>query len=66
MAPKRPEKKPMQTTEAKMMGIRLYVPRDVHKQFRVLAAQNETDMATLARRVVEEYVARHAPRGGVK
>jgi hypothetical protein len=66
MARKLPEKPPMQTTEAKMMGIRLYVPRDVHKQFRILAAQHETDMATLARRVVEEYVARNAPKGSGK
>lgn len=58
MARKKTEKPKMPATEEaiEMKAVRLYLTRDVHDEFRVLAAKERTNMAILARRVIEEYV----------
>jgi hypothetical protein len=63
MARKKAERPEMTTTQSELKYVRLQLPRDIHKQFRILAVQQDTDMANLARRIVEEYVARHVPKG---
>src|SRR5215471_17985903 len=39
--------------------VRLYLPVELHERFRALAVREGVSMAMLARRVVEEFVARH-------
>jgi hypothetical protein len=66
MARKRAEEPKVPTTKSELKYVRLQLPRDIHKQFRILAVQQDTDMANLARKIVEEYVARHTLKGGSK
>jgi hypothetical protein len=43
--------------------VRLALPPQDHKEFRKLAAAEETNMALLARRIVQEYIARKRKEG---
>lgn len=64
MARKKTEKTPMPATDtaAEMKAVRLYLPADVQQRLRVLAAEEGTNMALMARKIVMEYVAKR-PRG---
>jgi hypothetical protein len=64
MARKKTEQPKMQATEAEMKFVRLQLPPDEHRKLRRLAADEETNMALLARRIVLEYLSRHTPKGG--
>jgi hypothetical protein len=66
MARKKTETPKMPTTEVEMKFVRLQLPPGDHKKLRQLAADEETNMAILARRIVQEYLARHTPKGGAK
>lgn len=57
---------PVTTTEEKLKAVRLYLPADQHKKLRRLAADCETNMALMARRIVLEYLAAHTPKGAAK
>jgi hypothetical protein len=39
-------------------AVRLELPLEIHKQFRIEAAKEDTSMASIARRLVEEWVAK--------
>lgn len=56
MARKKVEK--MVATEKEVMFVRLALPIGTHDQFRVAAAENRTTMAELARKLVEDYLAK--------
>lgn len=64
MARKKTESPAMPTTEAELRVVRLALPPDDHREFRKLAAAEETNMALLARRVIQEYIARQKKAGG--
>ena len=59
MARKKTEKPKMPATQAetRLRAVRLFVTSDVYGEFKVMAAKEDVPMATLARRVIEEYVA---------
>ena len=59
MARKKTEKPKMPATQAepKMRAVRLFLAASVYGEFKVMAAKEDVPMATLARRVIEEYVA---------
>lgn len=46
--------------------VRLELPPEDHRMLRRLAADEETNMALLARRIIQEYIARHGQKGGAK
>jgi CopG-like RHH_1 or ribbon-helix-helix domain, RHH_5 len=54
---------PAATEEAALMLVRLELPKDVHKQFRVEAAKEGVSMARMARTLVEEWVAERQAGG---
>jgi hypothetical protein len=56
MARKRVEK--MVATEPTTKVVRLELPIESHDQFRIAAAMERTNMATLARRIVEDYLSK--------
>jgi hypothetical protein len=62
MARKKPEEK-MEATETELRVVRLALPPEDHREFRKLAAAEETNMALLARRIVREYIARRRQEG---
>lgn len=66
MARKKTEKPVTPATEAQseLRAVRLYLPKEHHKMLRKLAADEETNMALLARRIVSEYVVKHSQKGG--
>jgi hypothetical protein len=64
MATKKAEKPKMPATEVEMRVVRLALPREDHKEFRKLAAAEEINMAMLARRIVQEWIARQRKAGG--
>jgi hypothetical protein len=66
MARKKAEAPKMPATEVEWRFVRLQLPPDEHKKFRRLAADEDTNMALLARRIVREYIASHTPKGGAK
>lgn len=68
MARKKTEQAPMPATETQpdLRAVRLYLPAVHHKMLRKMAADQETNMALLARRIVMEYITTHAPKGGGK
>ena len=45
------------TEETGLKLVRLELPTDVHKQFRVEAAREGLSMAAMARKLVEEWIA---------
>jgi hypothetical protein len=51
-------------TEIEGKSIRLELPPDVHQHFRVEAAKEGMSMAAVARRLVEEYLAKRKSKGG--
>jgi hypothetical protein len=63
-ATKKTEKAKMQATQEELRAVRLYLPADDHRKLRRLAADEETNMALLARRIVQEYIARHSAKEG--
>lgn len=61
MARKQAEGKPeMIATDEKLRAVRLELPEDVHKLLRLEAAKEDTSLAALARKAVEEYLKRKA------
>jgi hypothetical protein len=68
MARKKTEQDPMPGTETQpdLRAVRLYLPADDHRKLRRMAADEETNMAILARRIVQDYIAKNAPKGGAK
>jgi hypothetical protein len=50
--------------EDKVIILRL--PVEEHKKLRRVAADNETNMALMARKIVMDYLAAHGPKGGGK
>jgi hypothetical protein len=58
MARKKTEAAKMPTATDELRLVRLQLPPAEHKEFRKLAAEEETNMALLARRVVLDYIAR--------
>jgi hypothetical protein len=65
MARKKMGEPAMPATETEKRAVRLYLPQEVHDEFRVIAAKQRTNMALLARKIIEEYV-RSAKKGGAK
>ena len=62
-------KMPATETEPEMKAVRLYLPKDVHKLLRQLAADNETNMAIMARKIVVEHLTKTKgpkPKGATK
>lgn len=47
----------MPATAEELRLVRLQLPAAEHKEFRKLAAEEETNMAILARRVILDYIA---------
>jgi hypothetical protein len=54
----------MQATETELRVVRLALPPEDHREFRKLAAAEETNMALLARRIIQEWIARQRKAGG--
>lgn len=50
--------------EDKGRFVRLQLPVEEHRKLRRLAADEDTNMALLTRRIVLEYLAKHTPKGG--
>jgi hypothetical protein len=44
-------------------SVRLYLPIEDHRRLRRLAADNDTNMALLTRKIVMEYIAKHPLKG---
>jgi hypothetical protein len=63
MARKKTEAPKMPTATGELRLVRLQLPASAHKEFRKLAAAEETNMAILARRVVMEYIERKLKEG---
>jgi hypothetical protein len=63
---KKVEKKPVPATQTEMRFVRLQLPEDDHKKLRRMAADRETNMALLAREVVQEFIAKNWKGGAVK
>jgi hypothetical protein len=59
MARKKTEKPAMPATQPELRSVRLYLPIEDHRKLRRLAADNDTNMALLARRIVQEWIGRH-------
>ncbi len=51
----RRKKLPAVAEQPSLKLVRLQLPAEVHRQFRIEAAKNGMSMATLARRLVEEW-----------
>jgi hypothetical protein len=54
----------MQATEVELRVVRLALPPVDHREFRKLAAAEETNTAPLARRIIQEWIARQRKGGG--
>ncbi len=63
MARKKTEALKMPTATDELRLVRLQLPPAEHKEFRKLAAEEETNMALLARRVILEYIERKRKEG---
>ena len=53
----------MPTTQAEMRAVRLYLPLEDHRKLRRLAADNDTNMALMARKIVMDHLARVSREG---
>jgi hypothetical protein len=62
---KKTEKKPVQATQEALRSVRLQLPPDDHKKLRRLAADHDTNMALLVRKIVQEFIAQNW-KGSVK
>jgi hypothetical protein len=49
---------PATATPDQVRAVRLELPLDLHKQFRIEAAKEDTSMAAIARRLVEEWMSK--------
>jgi hypothetical protein len=49
---------PATETTDQVRAVRLELPIELHKQFRIEAAKEDTSMAAIARRLVEEWMAK--------
>jgi hypothetical protein len=58
MARKKTEESGMSATRPELRPVRLALPPEDHKKLRRLAADEDTNMAVLARRIVQDYIAR--------
>lgn len=63
MARKKTEKPKVPETEVEMKFVRLQLPTDDHLKLRRLAADAGTNMAVFTRKIVQEYLASHKPKG---
>ncbi len=54
---------PATTTPDQLRAVRLELPLDLHKQFRIEAAKEDTSMAAIARRLVEEWMTKRKAGG---
>jgi hypothetical protein len=63
MATRKTKTPPPKGTTTELRTVRLELPRDEHKVFRKLAAEEETNMALLARRIILDYIARQQKKG---
>jgi hypothetical protein len=54
---------PATTILDQVRAVRLELPLDLHKQFRIEAAKEDTSMAAIARRLVEEWMAKRKTGG---
>ena len=54
---------PAVAEETELKLVRLELPPEVHKQFRIEAAKEGLSMAAMARRLVEEWTARRKAGG---
>jgi hypothetical protein len=63
MAKKKTEKPAMPATQAELRSVRLQLPPEDHRKLRRLAADRDTNMAILARRIVLDWIARHPLKG---
>lgn len=59
MARKKTERRDVEAT-ANLKAVRLYIPAGYHKLLRQIAADHETNMALMARRIIVEYLDRHS------
>jgi hypothetical protein len=68
MARKKTENPSMPVTETatELRIVRLELPAAYHKRLRVLAAELDTPMAILARKVMMEYIDNSTKKGGAK
>jgi hypothetical protein len=66
MARKKPEEVPKMPATTELRAVRLHLPLDDHRKLRRLAADQDTNMALLTRKIVQEYLARHEVKGGGK
>ena len=66
MARKKTENAPMPATQTELRAVRLELPPGDHKRLKVLAAERDTNMALLARKIVQDYLVAHSLRGGGK
>lgn len=65
MARKKPEKKDVPATQAALKLVRLEIPPEYHRDLRIIAAKQETTMAVLARRVMQEFIDQQRKAGKV-
>jgi hypothetical protein len=54
---------PATATSEQVRAVRLELPIELHKQFRIEAAKEDTSMAAIARRLVEEWMAKRKGAG---
>ena len=66
MAKKIGEKPKVATTQTELRSVRLQLPPDDHKKLRRLAADQDTNMAILARKIVQDHFAKHTTKEGGK
>jgi hypothetical protein len=59
MARKSPKgSKNVPVTEVEVRAVRLELPLNLHKEFRIEAAKEDASMAAIARKLVEEWMAK--------
>jgi hypothetical protein len=58
MARKKAEGSRVPATRLELRPVRLALPPEDHKKLRRLAADQETNMALLVRKIVQDYIAR--------
>jgi hypothetical protein len=56
----------VQATQTELKVVRLHLPAEDQRKLRMIAGSENTSMALLARRVMQEYIASHALKVGGK
>ena len=51
---------PAANPRAELKVVRLELPREYHRRFRIMAAQHDTTMAILARKIVTDFIDRES------